>query len=82
MASYITYTQGANFSYNSQTYQHSLNLQFTNYKLDKFGRKVSGGNDDLQVRSYYKVDGVDSGAFRIQSMLHEGVGDACVEGGL
>ncbi|MBQ7652701.1 MAG: hypothetical protein IJS15_17215 [Victivallales bacterium] len=60
MASYITYTQGATFSYDSQTYQHSLNLQFTNYKLDKFGRKVSGGNDDLQVRSYYKVDGVDS----------------------
>ncbi|MBO7533639.1 MAG: hypothetical protein J6T46_06595 [Victivallales bacterium] len=61
MASYITYTQGATINYNGQTYDHSLNLQFTNYKLDKFGRKVSGDNSDLQVRSFYKVDGVDSG---------------------
>ena len=61
MASYIIYTQGATFNYDSQTYNHSLNLQFTNYKLDKYGRKVDGGNDDLKVRSYYKVDGVDTG---------------------
>ena len=61
MASYITYTSGATFNYDSQTYNHSLNLQFTNYKLDKYGRKVDGGNDDLKVRSYYKVDGVDTG---------------------
>ena len=61
MASYITYTQGATITYNDQTYNHSLSLQFTNYKLDKYGRKVDGGNDDLLVRSYYKVDGVDSG---------------------
>ena len=61
MASYITYTQGATITYNDQTYNHSLNLQFTNYKLDKYGRKVDGGNDDLLVRSYYKVDGVDTG---------------------
>ncbi len=61
MASYITYTSGATFNYDSQTYNHSLNLQFTNYKLDKYGRKVDGGNEDLKVRSYYKVDGVDTG---------------------
>ena len=60
MASYITYTEKTSFTYNSQTYDHSLALQFTNYKLDKFGRKVNAGNDDLQVRSYYKVSGVDS----------------------
>ena len=61
MASYITYTQGATINYNDQTYQHSLNLQFTNYKMDKYGRRVDGGNGDLKVRSFYKVDGVDSG---------------------
>ena len=61
MASYITYTQGATITYNDQTYNHSLNLQFTNYKMDKYGRKVDGGNSDLKVRSYYKVDGVDTG---------------------
>lgn len=60
MASYITYTEKASFTYNNQTYDHSLALQFTNYKLDKFGRKVNADNDDLQVRSYYKVSGVDS----------------------
>lgn len=60
MATYITYTPGATFNYDSQNYNHSLNLQFTNYKLDKFGRKVDGGNDELAVRSYYKVDGVDT----------------------
>ena len=61
MASYITYTQRGTITYNDQTYNHSLSLQFTNYKLDKYGRKVDGGNDDLLVRSYYKVDGVDTG---------------------
>jgi hypothetical protein len=60
MASYVIYTPGATFNYDSQNYNHSLNLQFTNYKLDKFGRKVDGGNDELAVRSYYKVDGVDT----------------------
>ena len=60
MATYIIYTPGATFNYNNQSYEHSLNLQFTNYKLDKFGRKVDGGNDELAVRSYYKVGGVDS----------------------
>ena len=60
MASYIIYTPGATINYNSQTYEHSMNLQFTNYKLDKFGREVNGGNSDLVVRSYYKVDGVDT----------------------
>jgi len=60
MASYVIYTPGATFNYDSQNYKHSLNLQFTNYKLDKFGRKVDGGNDELAVRSYYKVDGVDT----------------------
>ena len=59
MASYITYTEKVSFTYDNQTYDHSLALQFTNYKLDKFGRKVDGGNSDLAVRSYYKVDGVD-----------------------
>ena len=61
MATYIIYTPGATINYNNQSYEHSMNLQFTNYKLDKFGRKVDGGNDELAVRSYYKVDGVDSG---------------------
>ena len=60
MATYIIYTPGATINYNNQSYEHSLNLQFTNYKLDKFGRKVDGGNDELAVRSYYKVGGVDS----------------------
>ena len=60
MASYIIYTPGATINYNSQTYEHSMNLQFTNYKLDKFGREVNGNNSDLVVRSYYKVDGVDT----------------------
>ncbi len=59
MATYITYVEGGTFTYSKQTYEHSLTLQFTNYKLDKFGRKVDGGNSDLAVRSYYKVDGVD-----------------------
>ena len=61
MATYITYTQGATIAYNNQTYNHSMALQFTDYKLDKNGRAVSGNNSDLEVRSYYKVDGVDSG---------------------
>ena len=60
MANYITYTEKTSFTYHKQTYDHSLALQFTNYKLDKFGRKVDSGNDDLQVRSYYKVKDVDS----------------------
>ncbi len=69
MPNYITYTEGVNFTYDNQTYNHSLVLQFTTYKLDKFGRKVIEKdpnnpseplNKDLLVRSYYKVDGVDS----------------------
>ena len=60
MSTYIIYTEGATINYNSQQYAQSLALAFTNYKLDKFGRKVDDGNDDLAVRSYYKVEGVDS----------------------
>ncbi len=61
MADYINYTQGATIDYNNQQYNHSLTLQFTNYKMDKYGRRVDGGNDDLKVRSYYTVGGVDTG---------------------
>ncbi len=61
MADYINYTQGATIDYNSQQYKHSLTLQFTNYKMDKYGRVVDGGNEDLKVRSYYTVGGVDTG---------------------
>ncbi len=69
MAEYIVYKADTTFTYNNQTYDHSLALQFTNYKLDKFGRKVVEKdpqdptqplNKDLIVRSYYKVGGVDS----------------------
>ena len=68
MAEYIVYKADTTFTYKNQTYDHSLALQFTNYKLDKFGRKVVEKdpqdptqplNKDLIVRSYYKVGGVD-----------------------
>jgi len=60
MATYIRYVEGANITYNNQQYAQSLSLTFTNYKLDKNGRAASAGNNDLKVRSYYKVEGVDS----------------------
>ena len=69
MAEYIVYKADTTFTYKNQTYDHSLALQFTSYKLDKFGRKVVEKdpqdptqplNKDLIVRSYYKVGGVDS----------------------
>ena len=60
MATYIQYTQGATITYNNQRYEQSMDLAFTNYKLDKNGRAASAGNNDLKVRSYYKVNGVDS----------------------
>ena len=66
---YISYTENTSFTYNSQSYDHSLALQFTSYKLDKFGRKVREKNPDnpseplnkdLYVRSYYTITGVDA----------------------
>jgi hypothetical protein len=60
MATYINYTEGATITYNNQRYEQSLNLAFTNYKLDKYGRATTAGNDELKVRSYYTVGGVDS----------------------
>ena len=60
MATYIIYNPTSTITYQGQSYPQSMGLQFTNYKLDKFGRVMDGGNNDVKVRSYYKVAGVDS----------------------
>ena len=57
----IQYDPSKTFSYENETYSYAATLTFTNYKLDKYGRRIdNSGNKNLKVRAFYTIEGMDN----------------------